>query len=77
MIAHFQVKSNLFDTIKAVQKKDNSLLRIRNEVEQGKAVGFVIGDDDVLRYRDRFYVPDVDDLRRELMVKAHQTVYEN
>jgi hypothetical protein len=35
----------------------------------------VIGDDDVLRYRDRLCVPDVDDLMRELMVEAHQTVY--
>jgi hypothetical protein len=33
MIAHFQVKSDLFDKIKAAQKKDDSLLRIRNEVE--------------------------------------------
>ena len=29
----FQVKSNLFDKIKAAQNKDDSLLRIRNEVE--------------------------------------------
>jgi hypothetical protein len=48
MIAHFQVKSNLFDKIKAAQKRDDSLLRIRNEVEQRKAAGFVIRDDDVL-----------------------------
>jgi len=75
MIAHFQVKSDLFDKIKADQKKDVSLLRIRNEVEQGKAAGFVIDDDDVLRYRNGLCVPDVDDLRRELMVEAHQTVY--
>ena len=36
---------------------------------------FVIGDDDVLRYRNRLCVPDVDDPTRELMVEAHQTVY--
>jgi len=33
MIAHFQVKLDLFDKIKITQKKYNSLLRIRNEVE--------------------------------------------
>ena len=65
----------MFDKIKATQKKDISLLRIRNEVVQGKAAGFVIGDDDVLRYRNKLCVPDVDDLRRELMVEAHHTVY--
>jgi hypothetical protein len=71
MIAHFQVKSDLFNKIKAAQKKGDSLLRIINEVEQGKAAGFVIGDDDVLRYENRLCVPDVDDLRRELMVEAY------
>ena len=65
MIAHFQVKSDLFDKIKAAQKKDDSLLRIKSEVEQGKTVGFMIGDDDVLRFGDRLCVPNVDDLKRE------------
>jgi len=32
MIAHLQVQLNLFDKIKAASKKDDSLLRIRNEV---------------------------------------------
>jgi hypothetical protein len=75
MIAHLQVKSNLFDKIKVAPKKDDSLFRIRNEVEQGKAASFVIGDDDALRYRNILCVPDVNYLRRELMAEAHQTVY--
>jgi predicted metalloprotease len=61
----------LYDKIKATQKKDDSQLMIRNEVEQGTAAGFAIGDDDVLRYENRLCVPDVDDLRRELMVEAY------
>jgi len=75
MIAHFQVKSFLFDKIKIAQKRDDSLLRIRNEVEQGKVAGFVIGDDDVLKYRNRLCVLDINDLRRELMVEAYRIVY--
>jgi hypothetical protein len=71
MIAHFQVKSDLFNKIKAAQKTDDSLFRIRIKVEQSKAGGFVIGDDDVLRYENRLCVPDVDNLKRELMVEAH------
>jgi hypothetical protein len=51
----------LFDKIKITQKKYDSLLRIRNEVKQGKAAGFVIGDDDVLSYENRLCVPDIDD----------------
>jgi hypothetical protein len=33
MITHYQVKPDLFDKIKVAWKKDDSLLRIRNEVE--------------------------------------------
>jgi hypothetical protein len=29
--------------------RDDSLLRIRDEVQHGKSAGFMIGDDDVLR----------------------------
>ncbi|KAF9669912.1 hypothetical protein SADUNF_Sadunf13G0014000 [Salix dunnii] len=42
---------------------------------EGNPDGFVIGDDDVLRFGNRLYVPDVDDLKRELMTEAHQIVY--
>jgi hypothetical protein len=42
---------------------------------QGKVARFMIGDDDVLRYRSRFYMLDVDNLRRELMIEAHYIVH--
>jgi len=54
----------LFEKIKATQKRDDSLLRIKDEVEQGKVVDVVIDEDDMLRYENRLYVPDTDDLRR-------------
>lgn len=60
----FQVKLDLFEKIKATQKRDDSLLRIKDEVEQGKVVDVVIDEDDMLRYENRLYVLDTDDLRR-------------
>lgn len=60
----FQVKSDLFEKIKATQKRDDSLLRIKDEFEQGKVVDVVIDEDDMLRYENRLYVLDTDDLRR-------------
>lgn len=60
----FQVKLDLFEKIKATQKRDDSLLRIKDEFEQGKVVDVVIDEDDMLRYENRLYVLDTDDLRR-------------
>jgi hypothetical protein len=54
----------LFEKIKATQNRDDSLLRIKDEVEQGKAADVVIDEDDVLRYENRLYVSNTDDLRR-------------
>jgi len=51
------------------------LLGIIDGAQQGKFAGFVIGDDDTLRYENRLCVPDVGDLRRELITKAPHIVY--
>ena len=63
MIAHYYFKSDLFDKIKVTHKRVDSLLRIKDKVEQGTVIGFVIGKDNVLSYGNRLCVPDVDDMR--------------
>jgi len=35
----------------------------------------MIGEDYALRYGNRLCVPDMDNLRRELVIEAHQIVY--
>jgi hypothetical protein len=65
----------LYDKIKITHKREDSLLRIKDKVEQGKVTGYVIDKDNMLRYGNRLCVPDVDDLRLELMTEAHKTVY--
>ena len=45
-----------------------------DKVRQGELQGFVL-DGDVLRSGTRLYVPGVDDLRREVMDEAHNSVY--
>jgi len=53
----------LFDKIKVTHKREDSLLRIKDKVKQGKVTGFVIDKDNMLRYGNKLCVPDVDDLR--------------
>ena len=75
LLAHFRVKSVLMDRIKTAQCRDPQLMKIMDEVQQGQADDFVIGDDGTLRLGTRLCVPDVDGLRREIMEEAHHTVY--
>ena len=36
---------------------------------------FALGDDGILRYQDRLYVPDVDDLRTMIVAEVHGSTY--
>jgi hypothetical protein len=75
LLAHFQAKSDLVDRIKVAQMKDERLCKIRDELELGRAPGFVIHEYGVLRFGSRLCVSEVDDLKRDVMTEAHQTAY--
>ena len=45
------------------------------EVQQDKSDEFVIDKKSVLRLGTRLCVPDVDDLRKELLEEAHYSAY--
>ena len=45
------------------------------EVQQGKSDEFVFDEECVLRLGTRLCVPDMDDLRKELLEEAHYSTY--
>ena len=55
--------------------RDPQLQRIMFEVQQGKSDEFVIDEKGVLRLGTRLCVPDVNDLRKELLEEAHYSAY--
>ena len=63
------------DRVKAAQRRDPQLQKIMFEVQQGKTDEFVIDEEGVLRLGTRLCVPDVDDLRKELLEEAHYSAY--
>ena len=52
------------DRVKAAQKRDSQLHKIRVEVQQGQSQDFVIDSEGTLRLGTRLCVPDVDKLRK-------------
>ena len=75
LVAQFRVRSVYLDRVKAAQRRDPQLQRIMFEVQQGKSDEFVIDEEGVLRLGTRLCVPDVDDLRKELLEEAHYSAY--
>ena len=63
------------DRVKAAQGRDPQLQKIRVEVQQGQSQDFVIDSEGTLRLGTRLCVPDVDELRKEIMEGAHFSAY--
>jgi hypothetical protein len=53
--------------------RDEQLYKIQDELELGKAPSFVDGEDGLLRLG--FCVLEVNDLKRDIMTEAYQTIY--
>ena len=71
ILAQFGVRSMYLDRVKAAQRRDPQLQKIMFGVQQGQSRDFVIDSEGTLRLGTRLYVPDVDELRNEIMEEAH------
>lgn len=63
------------DKIKQKQPDDVVLSKIRSDIAQGKASGFVIHDDGILRFQNRLCVPNDNELREMILKEAHSSAY--
>ena len=51
------------------------MLKILFEVQQGQFRYFIVDREGTLRLNTRLYIPDVDELRKEIMEEAHLSTY--
>ncbi|XP_075101825.1 uncharacterized protein LOC142177253 [Nicotiana tabacum] len=75
LIASMDAKSTLLEQVKAKQFDHPSLLKLKEGVLSGKIKNFALDENGVMRLDGRLCVPNVDDLRREIMVEAHSSRY--
>lgn len=68
------IRPVLKERIQEAQSHDPKLVEIIENVKQGKYINFNLHDD-VLMYGDRICVPDVDNLRREILDETHNAPY--
>ena len=73
--ATLQVKLSLVDQIKSAQMEDSYLKRMREKVEAGFNTQFVIKEDGILVIGNRLCIPDVEELRKQIMNEAHTSSY--
>ena len=63
------------DRVKVAQIRDPQLQKILFEVQQGQSRDFIIDNEGTLRLGTRLCVPDVDELRKDIMEEAHFSAY--
>ncbi|KAL0352340.1 UNVERIFIED_CONTAM: hypothetical protein Scaly_1622700 [Sesamum calycinum] len=75
LLATIQVKPSLKDKIRNAQDKDPYLQKMKTKVQEKKNNQFIIQDDGMLLNGKRVCVPNVEELRTEIMHEAHYAPY--
>ncbi|KAL0285147.1 UNVERIFIED_CONTAM: hypothetical protein Scaly_2827000 [Sesamum calycinum] len=75
LLATMQVKYSFKDKIKDAQDKDPYLEKMKTKVQDGKNNQIIIQDDGMLLNRKSVCVPNVEELRTEIMHEAHYAPY--
>ena len=68
-------KSSLVVEVKKGQHLDPVLMKLKDSVLLEMNESFALGGDGILRYQDRLFVPDVDDLPTRIVADAHGSRY--
>ncbi|XP_041009366.1 uncharacterized protein LOC121253422 [Juglans microcarpa x Juglans regia] len=75
LVASLTVQPALIDRIKLAQKEDTKVARLIEEVEKENKSEFSVSEDGVLRFGNRFCVPDNDKIKRLILKEAHHSPY--
>jgi len=70
-----EVKVDLVDRVKEVQKKALCEENVKDERMTGQVKLLTRGSDEILRFRDRVWIPKVGDLRDIVLDEAHKSKY--
>ncbi|WVZ52573.1 hypothetical protein U9M48_003621 [Paspalum notatum var. saurae] len=74
-VAAFEAEPTLEEEINKYQKEDEKLQEIRESLKKGEAPDFKEDEQGTLWYKNRIYVPNVDNIRKLILSEAHDTAY--
>ena len=75
LLATFHVRPVLIERIRELQIQDPQIVKLRGEVEYGQRGDLSLREDGTVVMGQRLCVPDVGDVRREIMEEAHSSAY--
>ena len=75
LLVTFHVRPVLIDMIKELHIQDPHIIKLRGEVESGQRGDLSLREDGTMVMGQRLCVPDVGDVRRDIMEEAHSSSY--
>ena len=74
-VSNLEIQPTLMEQIKKAQYGHPSIEGIKRKVSLGKASEFVLDDKGILRYGDRLCVPNIEDLKQQILAEGHTAPY--
>ena len=75
LLATFHVRPILIDRIRELQIQDPQIIKLRSEVESRQQGDLSLREDGTVVMGQRLCVPDVGDVRRDIMEEVHSSAY--
>ena len=75
LVAAFHVRPVLVDRVRDLQAQDPYLMKLRSKIEAGQQSNFTLRGNGTLVLGQRLCVPDVIELKKEIMEEAHSSAY--
>ena len=75
LLATFHIHPVLIDRIRELHTQDQTVIKLKREAEFGQLKGFSVLVDDTLMMGHRLCVPDMVELKKEIMEEAHSSAY--
>ena len=70
-IAALQIQPILLDQIREAQLRDEDLIKIRQELLEGKQEEFSLSKDGTMLFKGRICVPNHEEIKMQLLREAH------
>ena len=74
-VSALTLQPTILDGIKGSQELDPTLVRLKEDVREGRNKEFQITSEGILHFRGRLCVPEDPELREQIMSEAHSTPY--
>ncbi|KAJ8753354.1 hypothetical protein K2173_019753 [Erythroxylum novogranatense] len=75
LLANFRVRPILREKVRELQAQDADLSKLQDEIRNGKISEIIVQDDGLMTVGNRLCIPDVQEVKAEIMDEAHNTPY--